>query len=161
MKILLLLLSTIGLSASISAQTHTIKVITEGPDSKEITNALEARLGGASRYALIADQEAFAEITVDLLCLKLNSSKGWACAYSISYNPISMLPLSGEVATELSLGGPNYIEIAERIFDATVKATTETRLQEIVGLLRKDVAFYCKSPEHYETCSPPATAKEK
>ncbi len=150
MKIAMPILGMLIFSTVSVAQTHSVRIISETSDSKEIAEGVAARLGGATRYSIVAVPGA--EIVVDITCLKLESIKGRVCNYSFDYYPDNVF-LRTRIGTPGIIFDSDFVVIAEYIFDEAVKASTDAALKVSETALLKNISEYCSFPKSRKTCS--------
>src|SRR5258708_5978032 len=108
--------------------------ITGGTDDnrfeREVVAALKARLGGTTRYQVIASTEV-AELEVSVVCIDLSESNrlnGGFCSYAFTYWPKEAPGLSRQLGPIHLLSDPNASSAGETVFQKLVEASSEAKL---------------------------------
>jgi hypothetical protein len=147
-------------AASASAQPRTVRV--EEPEegaihwlvptlNREVIKAFSARVGGNERYRLTG---APAELAVVIICMDFRKDTAvQGCTYTFEFHSKNTPGFNMPLGTPSPLISSDASEIAERIFDAFVTETTETKLSVTELEVGIRVANFCSKPANQVPCS--------
>jgi hypothetical protein len=121
--------------------------------NREVIKAFSARIAASERYALT---DVPAELVVIIICLdssKGSPAEGDFCTYKFEYRSKKAPEFNMPLGTPSPVAGFKASEIAEDIFQAFVRETTETKLSvtDLEATFR--VATFCSKPANQLPCS--------
>jgi hypothetical protein len=123
------------------------------PINLEVIKAFADRIAASERYALT---KAPAELVVFIICRDSGRDtlvEGDFCTYTFEYRSKKAPEFNMPLGTPTPVTGFKGSEIAEKIFQAFVTQTTETKLSvaELETTFR--VAEFCSKPANHVPCS--------
>jgi hypothetical protein len=133
------------------SQTRSVVVLSENADTKEVADAVRARIAASSRYTV---QPSGAEIVVDVLCIYTKTIARYSCSYDFTYFPKGMSGLSTNLGTSGIILDNDSLVIAEKIFERAVAASTEDVLSAAKSMLTLQIQSFCSNPSNHTVCSP-------
>jgi hypothetical protein len=116
----------------------------------EVIKAFSARIAASTRYALT---DSPAELLVVIICRDSSKPSEGFCTYKFEYRAKKAPEFNMPLGTPSPVVRPKASEIADYIFEAFVKETTETKLSvaELEATFR--VASFCSKPANQLPCS--------
>jgi hypothetical protein len=117
----------------------------------EVIKAFSARVAGNERYRLTG---APAELAVVIICMDFRKDTAvQGCTYTFEFHSKNAPGFNMPLGTPSPLISSDSSEIAERIFDAFVTETTETKLSVAELEVGIRVANFCSKPGNQVPCS--------
>jgi hypothetical protein len=134
------------------AREYRVRVFAEPGQGRDVEQALKARIGASSRYA-VTDSDADAEMLADIMCMSVPQARGYICSLQITAWLAETAPLFIEFGS-FQTAGPTASDVAEAMFQDFVTNTSSEKIQTAVSKLQVRVAAFCKNPQNASFCHP-------
>jgi hypothetical protein len=140
-----------------SKPTLAVNVLSETEDSKRIAQAVSARIGSTTRYAIGGTGE---RLSVDIMCFTMEGivispatqgMDGYVCFHQVFYYPAQLAPFDSVLGTQKLISG-KFAQVVEEIFDQFVSETSDERLRLARDVITQNVLSFCQDPEHKSVC---------
>jgi hypothetical protein len=153
-RLTLAMVVTLTVGTFVKAQAPTLLVNVSNEDARfpEVANAVRAKIGASSRFAVTGDSMK-AELLVDLICVPMPFKGGVACSLEITMWPAKASPLAAHIANYLYTA-PDASSAAEQIFEAFVSETSDEKLAAATDVLLRGVAAFCGRASSATQCKP-------
>jgi hypothetical protein len=149
-RILVAVILTLVANHQLRAQVRKVHV-SEGRKGAglEIVNALKAKIGSSSRYAL-TEKETASELGVEVACIEQDRIKGFTCAIDISLYSKAFSPLPSPIAALYIAQNADAGTLAETLFDYFVQETSEEKIHLGEEQTRLGISIFCHA--HKNEC---------
>jgi hypothetical protein len=153
MRVMLVLTVMLMAGVAAEAQVHKVFIHQDGKEGIDVVDALRARIGAGSRYAL-TDNTLEAELMFFVVCATTALAHGFACSAAMILSSSRFPPLSMPFAGPYIAIGPDAVGVAKIIFEDFVSATTDENIKTGEEVLLQSVTVFCKNPANKKTCQP-------
>jgi hypothetical protein len=143
-------LTAIVLMAGVARAREYKVQVTAQQGGREVADALKARIGATSRYAL-TDIGPESEMTVDIMCMTIQQAHGYICSMHITLWLAETLPLPIQLGG-FQVAGPTAGDVAESFVQSFVINSSEDKNQAAVQNLFQRIGFFCKDEKHASYC---------